>query len=89
MAQLREEELDLLIAEAAQLRTEHIVDADVLGVPTAPKSAHRSHTASHASWLGGGSRKVRDGERRVSVEVLGLDETLEQVPAHGDCLIGG
>lgn len=36
----------------------------------------------------GGSRKVGYGERGVLVEVLGLEEALEQVPAHGGCLIG-
>lgn len=35
-----------------------------------------------------GSRKVGDGEGGVFVEVLRLDETLEQVPAHGECLMG-
>lgn len=38
MAELWEEELNLLIAEASQLRAEHIMDTDVLGIPTAIES---------------------------------------------------
>lgn len=30
---LREEELELLVGELAQLRTEHIVDSDVICIP--------------------------------------------------------
>ena len=32
---LREEELELLVGELAQLRTEHIVDSDVVCIPAA------------------------------------------------------
>ena len=35
------------------------------------------------------SRKVCYGQRRVFVEMLGVDKALEQVPAHGGCFIGG
>lgn len=42
----------------------------------------------NANVLGVAS-KVRDGERRIAVEVLGLDEPLKEVPTHEDCLMDG
>lgn len=80
VAELRQEELNLLVAELPQLGAQDIVDAHVLGIPTALLSAPRSLVSVVLELL----RKVGDGQGRVSVEVLGLDEALEQVPAvHG------
>ena len=55
MAQLREEELNLLIAKASQFRAEHIVNTNVLGVATALPSARASSSdmqmlAAHARY---------------------------------------
>ena len=59
----------------------------MLGVATAEASVHvEVEVEGGLSWAS--SRKVGDGEGGVFVEVLRLDETLEQVPAHGECLMG-
>lgn len=89
MAQLRQEEFDLLIAEAAQLGAEDIVDANMLRIPTATNTSVRERRRGIGGRSEGDLRQVSYGEGGVFVEVLGLDETLEQVPAHGGCRIGG
>ena len=82
-----EEELDLLIAKASQLRTEYIVDSNMLGIPTGGVYSSQSmcFTGLRVKTVVANSRKVGDGERRISVEVLGLYKALEQVPAHRGC----
>jgi hypothetical protein len=83
---LREEELELVVGELAQLRTEHIMDADVVCI--APASVAASVT--HIACLGAqhNSRKIGDSQRRVRVEVVRLYEALKQIPTHLGRLIG-
>jgi hypothetical protein len=55
---LREEELELVVGELAQLRTEHIVDADVVCITPAIVAA----SVKHIACLGAqhNSRKIGD-----------------------------
>jgi hypothetical protein len=83
---LREEELELLVSELAQLRTEHIVDSDVVCIPAmvmaTVSQGYRCGgigegrcvaavlRATVASGNSSDSRKVCYCEARILVEVL-------------------
>ena len=85
MHKLRQEELDLLVTEAPQLVAEHMADADMLGIApvVAEEPASAFMTLRRRDGVNTNARKVGDGQRGVLVEVVGLDEPFEQIPAHG------
>jgi hypothetical protein len=100
---LREEELELLVCELAQLGAEHIVDADVVCISPATAagsaSGARGQVGEHerlrrrcSAWGFGGqscnSRKIGHCQRRVRVEVVRLYEALKKIPTHLGRLIG-
>ena len=84
---LREEELDLFVCKMAQLRAEHIVDANMVRIsPAAPASSVEALVAATVAVAD--SRKVRNSERRIVVEVIRLYEALKQTPTHLGRIIG-
>ena len=88
---LREEELELLIGELAQLRTEHIVDANVVRIATTVRwllvtDFMADITDNVAAVVD--SRKIGYGQRRVGVEMIRFYEALKQIPTHLGRLIG-
>lgn len=86
---LRQEELELLVREGAQLRAEHIVDSDMVCVPTgaACQSRRRGRCGAGVA-VKPHSRQIGHGKRRVTVEMVGFNEPLEQIPTHLGRFIG-
>lgn len=84
---LRQEELELLIRKGAQLRAEHIVDSDMVCVP--PGGVVLVVAGARAGdAVKPHSRQIGHGKRRVTVEMVGFDEPLEQIPTHHRRFIG-
>ena len=68
---MREEELDLIVAELAQFRAQNKVYSNMLGISTVNGSVY-ALTLPWAEFL----RKVCYSQRGILVEVLGFDEAL-------------
>lgn len=92
MAQLRQEELDVLVGKLAKLVAQHIVNAYVVGISSAEVGGKRSAVRdffvfvtavlSYALDARSNIREVRHREERILVKDIALEEPLKQVPRH-------
>lgn len=87
---LREEELELLVGKSAQLRAEHIVDADMICIPTVGGRQYGLDCCACGAGVAvkPHSRQIGHGKRGIGIEVVRLDEALKQIPTHLGRFIG-
>ena len=86
---LRQEELELFIGECAQLRAEHIMDSDMVCIPTVDECQYEFEDSCGAGVaVKPHSRQIGHGKRRIAVEMVGFNEPLKQVPTHLGRFIG-
>jgi hypothetical protein len=87
MAQLRQEELNFVVAEASQLRAEDVGDADMISVPTAIATLAPCAQGNRQTRTGQLVREIGHREKGILIEDITLDEAVQQIPRHWDRLL--
>jgi hypothetical protein len=87
MAQLRQEELNLVVAEASQLGAEDVGDADMVSIPPAIATLAPCAQGNRQARTGQLVREIGHREEGILIEDIALDEPVQQIPRHWDRLL--